>query len=112
MTNAGGAVVMSSASLQYISVPVNAVKAGAPYNPTSDAVQFAFLLDISGTPGSSDWVSGSWVTLPNYLYPWACQCLIGPGGTITLSPALYVVWVKITDNPEIPVLIAGMLRVL
>lgn len=112
MTNAAGAVVMSTASLQYVNVPVNATKSGAPYNPTGDVVQFAFLLSIAGTPQSSDWVSGNWVTLPNYNYPYACQCLVGPGGTTTLAAGLYVIWVKITDSPEIPVLIAGQLKII
>lgn len=109
---ASGAVQMSSASLQYLTVPMNVTKDGAPYNPTGDNVQFAFLLNIAGTPQSSDWVSGSWDSYPNYNYPYVAKCLIGPGGTTQLSVGLYVIWVKITDSPEIPVLIAGQLKII
>lgn len=109
--NASGAILMSSASLQYVIVPVNATKAGVTFNPTGDTVQFAFLTTISATPQTSDWVSGSWITLPNLSYPYAAQCLVGPGGTKTLGAGLYVIWVKIIDSPEIPVLIAGQLKI-
>lgn len=109
---ASGAVQMSSASLQYITVPVNVTKAGEPFNPTGDVVQFAFLLNISGVPGVSDWVSGSWDTYQNYNYPYVAKCLIGPGGPTQLAAGTYVIWLKITDSPEIPVLIAGQLQII
>lgn len=110
--SASGAVVMSSASLQYLSVPVQSFKAGAAYNPTSDAVQFAFLLGFGSTPTAGQWVNGSWITQPNYNYPYAAQCLVGSGGATALTVGVYTVWLKITDNPEIPVLIAGTLQII
>lgn len=109
---ASGAVQMSSASLQYITVPMNVTKAGVPHDPTGDVVQFAFLLNISGTPALADWVSGSWDTYDNYNYPFVAKCLVGPGGTTTLTAGTYVIWLKITDSPEIPVLIAGQLQII
>lgn len=109
---ASGAVLMSSASLQYITVPVNTTKSGVPYNPTSDVVQFAFLANISGTPQASDWVTGSWDTLLNYSYPYQAKCLVGPGGTVQLAVGTYVIWMKIADSPEIPVLIAGQVQII
>ena len=109
---ATGAVLISSASLQYVNVPVNATKAGLPYNPTSDAVSFAFLTSIAATPQSSNWVTGSWTTLTNLNYPYVAQCLVGPGGTTQLSAGLYVIWIMITDSPEVPVLQAGQLQII
>jgi hypothetical protein len=108
---ATGAVSMSRLSLQYILVPVNATKSGEPYNPTGDAVNFAFLLNPGGVPQVSDWVAGSWDTLQNYNYPYAVKCLVGPGGAADLASGTYVVWVQIIDSPEIPVLIAGQLQI-
>lgn len=108
---ATGAVSMSSASLQYLTVPVQVTKAGAPYNPTSDTVQFAFLTNAGSIPTSAQWVSGSWITMQNYNYPYAAQCLIGTGGGTALTTGKYVVWLKITDSPEIPVFIAGQLQI-
>lgn len=99
-------------STEYILVPVQATKAGNAYNPTSDTVQFAFMTTPTQVPQVSDWVSGSWDTdSSNFLYPYSAKCLVGPSGTITLTVGTYVIYVKIQDNPEIPVLTAGQLIV-
>ena len=108
---ASGAVLMSTASLQYLVVPVQVTKAGLPYNPTADVVQFAFLSNIGGTPTSSQWIAGTWSTTQNLNYPYAAQCLVGTGGGTALTTGTYVIWLKITDNPEIPVLQAGQIQI-
>jgi len=98
---------ISSLSTQLVQVPIQATYEGAPYNPTSDVVQFAF---VQGPAYPATWFTGSWQTTVqgNYL----AQCLIGPSGGVTvLTPATYYVWVQITDNPEVPVLTAGSLRI-
>ena len=103
---------ISAVSLEYVKVPVSAREDGAVVDPTADTVQMAFL--TSGSPGVSDWKSGSWetdaTTNPDTYY---ARCLVGPsGGTITLTAgSTYQVWVKVTDNPETPVKRAGLLRV-
>lgn len=103
---------MSQLATQYYSVPVAARTAGTSYNPTGDVVQFAFMAQATQVPAPSDWVSGSWETVPtNLLYPYSARCLVGPSGTTNPGIGTYVVYVKITDNPEIPVLIAGQLQV-
>lgn len=103
---------MSRLSTMYYLVPVQATQAGAAYNPTGDAVQFAFAPTATYVPQNTDWVVGSWETAAgSVLYPYNARCLIGPNGTITLGLGTYVVYVKITDNPEIPVLIAGYLQI-
>ena len=103
---------MSQLATMYYLVPVAATKLGAAYNPTGDAVAFAFAPTPTYVPQSGDWVSGSWGTnTASALYPYSAQCLIGPSGTITLGIGTYVVYVKITDSPEIPILIAGQLQV-
>ena len=103
---------MSHLATMYYLVPVAATQAGVAHNPTGDAVQFAFMPQATQVPQNTDWVSGSWDTdTSNILYPYSAKCLVGPSGTISLGIGTYVVWVKITDNPEIPVLICGQLTI-
>jgi hypothetical protein len=92
--------------------PVAVTKAGIPYDPTGDTVQLAFMAQTTQVPQSSDWVTGTWVSEPsNVLYPQSAQCLIGTGGSITLGIGRYVVYCKISDDPETPVAIVGFLSV-
>lgn len=93
---------ISSLSLQYVKVPVTATLAGVAVNPTADVVQMAF--PTPGTPPVT-WYTAAWETdstasVPVYL----ARTTIGPGGTAALAPGTYEIWVKVTDNPEIPVL--------
>jgi hypothetical protein len=96
-------------SLQYIQVQVLATVLGAPIDPTSDVVQFAFTLN-GANPGT--WSTGSWASdapLANGAY--IAQCLVGPGGTVTLTRGTWTTWIKVTDDPEIPVITAGELQI-
>lgn len=94
-------VSISSLSTDYVQVKITPVMAG--YDPTSDSVQFAFSPSTYPMTAPSVWYSGSWVTLPGPAF-WA-QCLIGPASSVvTFTPGLYQVWVKVTDNPTVPVL--------
>jgi hypothetical protein len=104
------AIILSHLSTEYILIPVSVTKAGAPYNPTSDTLQFAFMPTPVQIPQSGDWVSGTWETdSANIIYPYTAKCLIGPSGTVTLGTGTYIIYLKITDNPEIPVLAGGQL---
>ena len=103
---------LSQLATEYVLIPVAAARSGLPYNPTGDVVQFAFAATPTYVPQSGDWVSGSWDTdTTNVIYPYSAKCLVGPSGTITLGIGTYVIYVKITDSPEVPVLIAGQLQV-
>ena len=103
---------MSHLSTQYIFIPVNVTENGSLYNPTSDTVQFAFMPTATQVPQSGDWIAGSWnAVAANILYPYQAKCLVGPAGTITLGIGTYIIYVRITDNPEIPVLISGQLQI-
>lgn len=90
---------------------VNAIVTCLGGNPTTDPVAMAFT-----TPGvdpqAGDWRTATWnttVTLGTNQY--MAQCLVGPGGTVTLPVGSYQYWVKVTDNPEIPELPVGMLTI-
>ena len=103
---------MSHLATMYVFIPFAVTKSGVPYNPTGDAVAFAFMPTAVQVPQVSDWVAGSWDTdTTSVLYPYSAKCLVGPAGTTTLGIGAYIVYVRITDSPEIPVLIAGQLQV-
>lgn len=100
------ALTLSSLATMMVQVPITARLGGSPnYNPTGDAVALAF---IAGTakPTTPDWQPGSWATDPGPTY--LAQALVGPSAFV-LSPGTYQIWVKVTDNPEQPVLMAGQL---
>jgi hypothetical protein len=103
---------MSSASLEYVQAPVIATVGGSPFNPTGDPVQFAFLTGTAA-PTGPDWKAGSWDgTQPRPTgNAYLAQCLVGPGGTVTLAPGTYTMWIKITDSPEVPVIPVGLLTI-
>lgn len=101
---------ISTASLEYVRVPVRASEAGATVDISTLTVQVAFTAET--TPVSGDWKAAAWetdaTTDPDTYY---ARCLVGPAGTVTLAAGFYSVWVKVTDSPEIPVLLAGRLQV-
>lgn len=103
-------ISVSSLSTQYILVPVRAFKAGVLFNPTADTVQLAFM--VSGTPGTSDWKTGSWASTTAVNGVYLAQILIGPKNSgVVLALGSYTIWVQITDNPEIPVMAVGSLAI-
>lgn len=99
-------VAQSVLSCQYVPVLVKAEAA----TPTSDTVQMAFV--ASGDPQSGDWNTASWAAQQNLpTTQGIAQCLVGPGGTIALATGTYTIWVKVTDSPEVPVQVAGLLTI-
>lgn len=98
-------LTISSLSLEYVKVQVTK---DDNTNPTGDVVKMAFVAD-GVTPQSGDFKTADWQTVNSGYY---VRCLVGPGGIITLTAGLYVVWVKITDNPEIPVKRVNFLKVI
>ena len=105
-------LTISHLSTEYVLIPIQATKSGSPYNPTSDTVQFAFMPNAVQQPVNADWVNGSWETVAtNFIYPYNAKCLVGPSGATVLTTGTYVIYVKITDSPEIPVLVGGQLNI-
>ena len=96
----------------YYKVPVSATSEGEPVNPTALPVVFAFMPQATQVPQPADWQTAAWTTVPSdILAPYHAYCLVGPGGTIQLGTGTYVIYLKISDSPEVPVLIAGYLQV-
>jgi hypothetical protein len=106
------AASFSALSTEYVKVRVSSTLKGAIYNPTSDQVQMAFLTSQTATPQNSDWVTGSWETAANpQATRFYARVLVGPYGNVALSKGTYYVWVRVTDAPEIPVRLAGTIRI-
>ncbi len=101
-------LLLSALDTRHIQVPVAAFVGGTWINPTADVTQMAFL-PIGSTPGTSDWHTGSWDTTPSGAY--VAQVLVGPTGGVALTRGTYAVWVKVVDNPEIPVAQTGTLTI-
>jgi hypothetical protein len=93
-------------SLEYLPIKVTAFKLGAAYDPTSDPVQIA--LPIINTDPSV-FKNATWQTVGSDS---VAEILIGPGGDFELDLGDYDIIIKITDNPEIPVLRAGRLSII
>jgi hypothetical protein len=104
-------ITLSVLSTQYVQVPVDTTFNGTPFNPTGDPVAMAFMPSPpDANPGSGDWKTAVWQTLPNGVY--AVRLLIGPGtGGLVLTVGNYNIWLRITDNPEIPTQNVGILRI-
>jgi hypothetical protein len=104
---------ISALSRQYVGIPVKAVTlTGSAYNPTADVVQMAFMPTATQQPQLSDWQAAVWASVPgNLIFPYAAFCLVGPGGTVNPGVGRYVVYLKVTDNPEIPVDVIGYLEI-
>lgn len=108
-----GQIGFSQLATPYYKVPVRGELEGQSVDPTGTAPQFAFMPQATQVPQSSDWVTGSWETIPtSLLYPYSARCLVGPdGGAITLSTGVYVTYTKVIYSPETIVEIVGYLEI-
>jgi hypothetical protein len=82
---------------------------GDDYDPTGDAVQFAFVPTRGGTPQwpgpTTKWYAGAWLDLEEGDARHIARIVVGPvNGTVQLGVGDYAGYVKVTDDPEIPVL--------
>jgi|ERR1039458_1212127 hypothetical protein len=105
-------------STQFIEVPISNTEG---INPTSDVVKFAFLGPYQNVSqaneavptASTTYYAGAWQSVTaNSAGAYVATCLVGPGaGVVALTTGTYLVIVKVTDSPEIPVLFSGPLVV-
>ena len=102
---------LSALSTQFFPVQVTAVLDGAAHDPTTDTVEFAFV-PPSATPSDADWTAGIWEP-PTSTDPTihTAKILVGPWGGKALPRATYNAWLRVTDNPERPVLKVGKLEI-
>jgi hypothetical protein len=102
-------LTISSLSTVYIQIPVRAYIEGQAYNPSGDVVALAFMTGWTN-PASGDWHTGSWST-GEFGETYLAQLLVGPSGGLSLAVGTYSMWLKITDNPEVPVSQPGILTI-
>lgn len=104
-------ISQSSLSTNEVQVPVG-IQFPDGYDPTGDELFFAFtpLTYPVTQPTSEDWVSGSWVTFAGPSY-WA-ECTVGPAnGGVVLAIGTYTGWVKVVDDPAVPVEQSFLLKI-
>lgn len=103
---------ISAASTEYVKVQI---EPPVGVNPATDPVAFCFAT-LPELPGTPTWYTGSWQTITNPAgdADYFARCLIGPSSNplVQLGAGRYYVFVKVTDNPAIPVKLAeGQLEV-
>lgn len=88
----------------YVLVPV--IVDDGQTDPTDDVVEMQFL--SSGAPEEADWIASDWLTvIEGGATVHKARCLVGTTpepGDATLDRGTYRCWVRVTDNPEIPIL--------
>jgi len=93
-------------STEPVQLRVQASSGGSPYDPSADPVAIAFVpvTSPSSSPDPTDmeWHTASWEVDAGPVY-WA-SILVGPlNGGVALAVGSYIVTVKVTDNPAVPV---------
>jgi hypothetical protein len=93
-------------STEPVQLQVSATSEGLAYDPTGDPVQIAFVPvpspPASPDPTDAEWNTAYWETDPGPAY-WA-GILVGPlNGGVQLEAGAYVAFVKVIDNPAVPV---------
>jgi len=102
---------MSVLSKQYVKVKIKAFEDGVPVNPTANTVEMAFVA-YDMDPVVPSWQPATWETSGSgQTAAYYARCLVGPGGTVTLTEGLYDVYVKINDAAEIPVINSGRIAI-
>jgi hypothetical protein len=103
-------VQVYAGSVQYLRYPVAVTdETGATVDPTGDTVRIAFQPARSTDP--LDWQAAEWVTdattTPDTYY---VRALLGQTPFV-LAAGVFDCFIKISDNPETPILSAGTLYV-
>lgn len=89
-------------SVEYIFVPVT-----SSVVLDTQTVEFAFL--TSAPDADTSWIAATWVG--EAAKTRSARVLIGPGSAVPLAPGTYQVWVRVHDTPEVPVRLAGSLKI-
>lgn len=103
-------LTQSSLSTEYVQTLVR-VTAAVPYDPSRDTLAWAFT-NASAFPAQqpSAWYPGTWDVWPGPLY--YAQVLVGPAnGGVVLSQGRWQAYLRVTDDPEVPVLQPFVLQI-
>lgn len=105
-------LTMPGVSTQPVQQQVTAIVDGAVYDPSADVVQMSFVAqpNYGPPPNPAAWNAATWEVDPGPVY--FASCLVGPAnGGIVLAPGAYQIYVKVTDNPAVPVLAGWFLQI-
>ncbi|MGI5155810.1 hypothetical protein [Microbispora sp. CA-102843] len=88
-------------SVEYVQAPVRGpiALAGLP-------VKMA-ILPLDQDPTDDDWKPAGWTDAGD-----TAQVLIGPSTALDLDKGTYMIWVRVTSSPEIPVMQSGKLQII
>jgi hypothetical protein len=106
-------IVRSILSLEYVRASVAATEEGVAVDPTGDPLSFAFIPQGDLPTALTTFTAGSWevddsdVSNPVYY----ARILVGPGGTVTLAMGEHDIYLKVVDNPEVPVRWVDTIRI-
>lgn len=102
-----GIPAMSVLSKEFVKSRIKAYEDGVLVNPTGDTVEMAFV-PYDQEPPVPSWQTSEWEVANGAFF---ARCLVGPGGTVTLTAGLYDVYVRINGAAEVPVLLAGRIAI-
>lgn len=90
-------IQISSRTKEYLTTTITASD-----DPTADTVEFAF---PNQHEPPSTWIAGDWVAGTTYDARIVVRGSNAAAGSddVALAPGVYDCWVRVTDNPEIPV---------
>lgn len=106
--------VRPALSLEYVRVSVAAAdEDGVAVDPTGDTVSMAFVTEGEHVNGSTTFLAGTWETddsdITNPIY--YARVLVGPSGSyVPVAGTAVDVYVKVSDNPEVPVRKSGTVQ--
>lgn len=95
-----------SGSVEFLTVLVDT---GGVATLSSQPVAFALTAVGYDPDGTTTWRSASWSGEAGTSR--SAAILIGPGTSHIIAEGKYEVWVKVTDNPESPIVHAGRLTI-
>lgn len=93
-------------STEPVQLRVKAEANGASYNPSGDPVAIAILPDTSPEPdhASGAWNAATWEVDPGSPPTYWATLFVGPlNGGLALTAGTYIVYVRVTDNPAVPI---------
>jgi hypothetical protein len=95
-----------ASSTEPVQIQVRATANGSVYDPSGDPVAVAFVLQggPEPSPSGSGWNPATWEVDPGNPPSYWASVLVGPlNGGIALAAGTYVAYVRVTDNPAVPV---------
>jgi hypothetical protein len=95
-----------SESVEFLSAWVDS---GGEATLSSQPVAIALTAERQDPDDDTTWLTASWTGTADTAR--AAAILIGPGTSHEIAEGRYEVWVRVVDNPEVPIVHAGRLTI-